>query len=250
MLEALLWDVDGTLAETERDGHLLAFNHAFESLDLPWRWSDAHYAALLAIAGGRERLLYDLRRQPLAPRQPEQQAALAERIHQLKTARYAAIVGRGALPLRAGVAELFEDCAQAGLAMAIVTTTTGSNVDALLAAHLGPHWRAHFAAVVCAEDAPQKKPDPQAYLRALALLGVPAAGALAIEDSPAGVSAARAAGVAVVVARSAYFAAAALTGALAVGPSLGSAADWQPAAAGPPHARIDLPQLARWHATR
>src|SRR5450755_396736 len=113
MLRALLWDVDGTLAETERDGHLVAFNRAFEALDLPWRWSEARYGELLAVAGGRERLLHDLQTQALAPPDAAQRAALVERIHRLKNELYAQIVSAGALPLRAGIAELFEDCAQA-----------------------------------------------------------------------------------------------------------------------------------------
>jgi HAD superfamily hydrolase (TIGR01509 family) len=247
MLRALLWDVDGTLAETERDGHLPAFNRAFEALGLPWRWSDARYAELLAVAGGRERLLHDLQGQPQAPPAGAQRAALVERIHRLKNQYYAAIVAAGALSLRPGVAELFADCAAAGVPMAIATTTSAANVDALLGAHLGAGWRARFAAVVCAEQAPLKKPHPQVYLRALRELAVPAADALAIEDSPAGIAAARAAGIAVVVARSFYFAAIDSSAALSAGPTLGSARDWQPLAGAAGADRITLQDLVRWH---
>src|SRR5579863_6399633 len=167
MLKAILWDVDGTLAETERDGHLVAFNRAFEALALPWRWSESRYGELLAVAGGRERLLHDLESQPQAPPHAEQRAALVERVHRLKNQNYAAIVASGALQLRAGVGQLFADCAAAGVSMGIATTTSAVNVAALLAAHLGEGWRSHFAAVVCAEQAPLKKPDPQVYQRAL-----------------------------------------------------------------------------------
>jgi HAD superfamily hydrolase (TIGR01509 family) len=245
MLRAILWDVDGTLAETERDGHLVAFNQAFQALDIPWRWSESRYGELLAVAGGRERLVHDLLSQPLAPSGDAQRAALVDRVHRLKNQLYAAIVATGALSLRAGVAELFEECAAAGVRMAIVTTTSTANVAALLAARLGRDWRARFSAVMCAEQAPRKKPDPQVYVLALQALRVRAEETLAIEDSPAGVAAARAAQVDVVVARSFYFANAQLPGALAVGASLGSGADWQPQPLARDQ-RIGLNQLAAW----
>jgi HAD superfamily hydrolase (TIGR01509 family) len=247
MLKAILWDVDGTLAETERDGHLIAFNRAFETLSMPWRWSESRYGELLAVAGGRERLLYDLERQPLAPPDAVQRSALVERIHRLKNQYYAAIVAAGALPLRPGVAQLFADCAAAGVSMGIATTTSAANVNALLTAHLGSGWRSQFAAVVCAEQAPLKKPDPQVYQRALQSLGLPADRVLAIEDSPAGVAAARAAQLAVVVVRSFYFPRAAVPGALAVGDSLGSNRGWQPPSDDAPDQRVRLAQLTRWH---
>jgi HAD superfamily hydrolase (TIGR01509 family) len=246
MLQAVLWDVDGTLAETERDGHLVAFNHAFEALDIPWRWSESRYGQLLDVAGGRERLLHDMQSQPQAPFDAGQRAALAERIHRLKNEIYAGVVAGGALSLRAGVAELFEDCAQAGTQMGIVTTTSAANVAALLGAHLGADWRSRFAALLCAEQAPRKKPDPQVYLRALQTLRLRPDEALAIEDSPAGVAAARAAGVAVVLVRSFFFPTAAAAGAVAAGPSLGSAHGWEPPA-GAPGERIHLRQLRQWH---
>jgi HAD superfamily hydrolase (TIGR01509 family) len=250
MLRAILWDVDGTLAETERDGHLLAFNHAFETLGLPWRWSDARYGELLAVAGGRERLLYDMQSQPQAPPAGPQRLALIERIHHLKNQYYAAIVSAGALPLRAGVAELIADCAAAGVPMAIATTSSAANVAALLGAHLGAGWRTQFGAVVCAEQAPLKKPNPQVYLRALQTLDVVADDALAIEDSPAGIAAARAAGIAVVAVRSFYFAGIDVSAALSAGPSLGSARGWKPPAGAAGDDRIALSDLVRWHRSR
>jgi HAD superfamily hydrolase (TIGR01509 family) len=247
MLKAILWDVDGTLAETERDGHLLAFNHAFEQLAVPWRWSPERYGELLAVAGGRERLLHDMQSQPQAPADVAERAALVERIHLLKNQLYAGIVAAGALTLRAGVSEMFEDCAAAGVRMAIVTTTSAANVAALLEARMGHGWRARFAAVLCAEQAPRKKPDPQVYLRALQALSLQPWEALAIEDSPAGVAAALAASIAVVVVRSFYFHKAEVPGALAVGPSLGSTHGWQPPSANTPDGRIHLSQLTAWH---
>ena len=247
-LAALLWDVDGTLAETERDGHRVAFNRAFEAFGLPWRWSVAHYAALLAVTGGRERLLHDFAQRPDAPASAAAREALARRLHAHKNAVYAEIVAAGGLALRPGVAALIDEAAAAGLRQAITTTTSRANVDALLRAAFGPGWQRRFAAVVCGEDVARKKPDPEVFRRALQGLGLPAGAALAIEDSPPGVAAARAAGVAVLVTRSVYFADDAVEGALAVGPGLDRREGWQPpprAAAAAP--RVTLADLADWH---
>lgn len=248
MLKALLWDVDGTLAETERDGHLAAFNQTFEALGVPWRWSEERYGELLAVAGGRERLLHDMRCRASAPADPLECQALAERAHHLKNETYASIVASGKLQLREGVGELLEDCARSGLRMGIVTTTSRSNVETLLKRHLGTDWKSKFAAVVCAEEAPRKKPDPQAYLLALDALRLHPRETIAIEDAPVGVAAARAAGVPVIVTRSHYFPMSDVPHALAVGRSLGRRDGWQPAAE-PDITRICLRQIIRWHST-
>jgi HAD superfamily hydrolase (TIGR01509 family) len=247
MIRALLWDVDGTLAETERFGHLVAFNQAFAAAGVPWRWNEARYGELLAVAGGRERLLHDLAVQPAAPQNAHECQALAARLHQLKNERYAAIVRAGGLPLRAGVTELLSECAAAGVALGIVTTTGRANVAGLLMGHLGRRWAERFAVVVCAEDAPRKKPDPQAYLSALGILGIAAHTAVAMEDSPAGMEAARRAGVPVIVTFSHYFPAGAAppAAALASGASLASGAEWWPRPESPAQ-RITLKQIERW----
>jgi HAD superfamily hydrolase (TIGR01509 family) len=246
MLEAILWDVDGTLAETERDGHLVAFNRAFAQLEVPWRWSEQRYAELLHIAGGLERLLYDMQSQLLAPASTDQRRELAEQIHKLKNVLYAAIVTRGNLPLRPGVPELLMDCSNQGFPMAIVTTTSRANVDALLGVHLGSSWRSHFAAVVCGEDAPRKKPDPLAYTLALRALGARPQDTIALEDSGPGITAATAAGIPVIATRSHFFPLAADARTLAQGPGLASVRGWKPQP--PPHTkRIGLEQIVRWH---
>lgn len=249
MLQAILWDVDGTLAETERDGHLVAFNAAFDELDIPWRWTEQRYGELLRVAGGFERLLFDMESEPSAPFAQEERNALARRIHALKNRRYGELVASGALPLRAGVRELFDECAAEGLRMAIVTTTSRSNLQALLGAHLGPQWRKLFAAVVSAEDAPAKKPDPQAYRLVLERLQLPAERTVAIEDSPMGLAAATAAGIPVVITRSRYFSDDPVRGAMAVGPSLGTRAGWSPGLDGKP-GRVGLADIRHWHETR
>ena len=249
MLEVILWDVDGTLAETERDGHLVAFNTAFEELDVPWHWSEQRYGELLRVAGGFERLLFDMESQPLAPVELEERGALARRIHALKNRRYVELVSSGSLPLRAGVRELFDNCVIEGLRMAIVTTTSHSNVQALLVAQVGADWESRFAAVVCAEDAPVKKPDPQAYRLVLERLHLRAEQTVAIEDSAMGLAAATAAGIPVVITRSRYFPDDPVPGALAVGPSLGTREGWFPVLDGKP-GRVGLSDIRHWHETR
>ena len=247
MWRALIWDADGTLAETERDGHLVAFNQAFAAMGLPWRWDDKRYGQLLEVTGGRERLLFDMSSRADAPGGAAEREALAAELHRLKNARYADLVAHGAINLRPGVRELLDDCTSVGLPMAIATTTSRVNLQALMSATLGARWQHRFAATLCAEDAPRKKPDPQVYQRTLAELGMAAGEALAIEDAPAGVSAASAAGLSVIATRSHYFANADLCGAQAVGPGLHRTAGWSPA---PPQAaengRISLTTLQAW----
>ena len=213
MLRALIWDVDGTVAETERDGHRVAFNRAFEEAGLSWHWDVAAYAELLEVTGGHERILAYLQRRGDAPAGEAEREALARRLHPRKNALYAELVAQGGITARPGVRRLMEECRAKGVALAVATTTSRVNVDALFASLLGGDWQSWFATVVCAEDAPAKKPDPQAYRLALQRLGVLPQEAFALEDSPNGLKAARAAGIACGVTRSAYFAAARFDGA-------------------------------------
>ena len=159
-LKALLWDVDGTLAETERDGHRVAFNQAFEASGVPWRWDEAHYGELLRITGGRERLLFDMSTRDDAPA-PAERDAVARAIHARKNAIYAELVRSTGIPMREGVLNLMQQCRERGVRMGIATTTSRSNVDALLRMHLGPRWAEGFAVIVCGEDVQRKNPTPR-----------------------------------------------------------------------------------------
>lgn len=248
-LQALLWDVDGTMAETERDGHRIAFNRAFETFGLPWRWDEARYGELLSVSGGRERLLHDMAHRADAPSLAGERVALARALHTKKNALYADLVADTGVPLRPGVLELMREAREQGLRMAIATTTSRSNLQALLSRALGRGWADNFAAIVCGEDVQHKKPDPEVYVRALQQLRLGPLQTIAIEDSPGGAAAARTAGCPVVVTRSLYFAASPIDGAIAIGPGLHTRVGWRPAlpTAGPDRP-IGLADLTDWFA--
>jgi HAD superfamily hydrolase (TIGR01509 family) len=249
MINALLWDVDGTLAETERDGHRLAFNEAFAAMGLAWSWDVTRYGELLRVTGGRERILLDMPTHADAPATPAEREALARELHRRKNNAYERRLAEGTIALRPGVPELLDEAAARGMRLAIVTTTSRANVAALLRHTLGPAALRRFECVVCGEDVAAKKPDPEAYQKALDQLDLPPLATLAIEDSPPGVAAARAAEVPVIVTRSAYFAHDTVEEVVAVGPGLHQRRGWSPAldgADGP----VRLDDLLEWHARR
>lgn len=247
--DALLWDVDGVLAETERDGHRVAFNLAFEAGGLPWRWDDARYGELLRVSGGRERLLADMATRADAPSLPHDRDALARALHASKNRFYAQRIASGAIALREGVIELMQECLERGVRMGIASTTSRANVEALLRHHLGASWQGRFAAIVCGEDVRRKKPDPEVYVQALRQLGDGPLQVVAIEDAPGGVAAARAAEVPVLVTRSAYFGAATIEDAIAIGPGLHDRRGWRPALPwdGRSAMRVGLDDIEAWY---
>jgi len=208
MLKALIFDVDGTLAETERDGHRVAFNAAFRDLGLEWDWDEALYGQLLRVPGGRERIAHYIERHapPIDCDIGEVRSVerLIKDIHAAKTAHYMGLVAGGQIKLRAPVAELIRSARRAGLRLAIATTTTRSNVTALLD-HLMPKAREAFDPILTADEVPVKKPDPAIYRAALAKLKLHPDEVMAVEDSEAGVRAAQAAGLRVLHVPSVYF---------------------------------------------
>ena len=214
--DAVVFDVDGTLAETERDGHRVAFNRAFAEAELPWQWDERLYGELLAVTGGRERIAHYAQR--FAPQwlADERAAARIAALHRRKNEHYAAIVEAGELQLRPGLPQLIDTLAAAGLRLAIATTTSRANVEVLLRATLGVDALSRFEFAVCGEDVARKKPDPEAYLQALQRLRLPAAHCVAVEDSANGLRAALAAGMPTVIVRSLYTRDEDFAGALAV----------------------------------
>ncbi|WP_024537029.1 HAD-IA family hydrolase [Comamonas badia] len=220
-LEGLVFDVDGTLADTETV-HLAAFNQAFADLGMDWHWDEALYTRLLEVSGGKERVQHYW--QQMRPDVRAIDAMAVEqtmaRIHEIKTAHYEAAVNDGAVQLRPGVLALIEEAAAAGLRLAIATTTSPVNIAALLRRAMGSDWRSRFAAVQDASSAPLKKPHPMVYQQTLAQLGLPAAACLAFEDSANGLRSALAAGLATVITPARFTARHDFAGALRVLPSL------------------------------
>lgn len=189
------------------------------------------YAELLVITGGRVRQLHDLRQQPRTPIDADERRAFAERVHALENARHAGIVAERCIPLRPGVRGLFADCADAGVAMAVVTTHRRANLHAMLAVHFGNGWPACFASLVCGEAVARSKPDPQAYALAWVALGLAARDTPAIDDAPAGMAAAGSACIPVVVTFSRYVVSSPVDDVLALGPTLASVGRPHPRAA-------------------
>lgn len=199
-LEALIWDVDGTLAETE-EGHRAAFNAAFASAGLDWHWDPALYARLLEVTGGKERIRHYLETTPGV--RPLDDGAV-RRLHAAKTAHYVSAIAAGAVALRPGVRRLLHEARAAGLRLAIATTTSPANVQALLLATLGPDGQGLFEVIGAGDVVARKKPAPDIFRHVLDQLGLLADRCLAFEDTVNGLDAARGAGIPVVVATSLY----------------------------------------------
>lgn len=216
-LRALLFDVDGTLADTEGEGHLPAFNAAFAEHGVPWRWEAERYRTLLRqVPGGRERLLYELQQRSATFQPPEPVADFARRLHQAKNRHYAQRLEQGLIPPRPGVQRLIREAMAGGVRLAVVTTSAHENVEALFHHVLGTDLRPHFGVIVAGDDVPRKKPAPDAYRLALQHLGLPAETCLALEDSTNGLQAALAAGLPTLITRNEWTRDDDFSGALAV----------------------------------
>lgn len=202
-LRALLFDVDGTLAETE-EAHRRAFNLAFVEHELRWYWGPSEYAGLLTVSRGLDRIMHFIDTLNLPAAEGSRLKELAPAIHRTKSSVYAESVASGNVFLRRGVARLLHEARAAGLRLALVSTSAATNLTVLLEAALGQGTHSWFDCVASAQDVARKKPAPDLYLHALVELRLPARCCVAFEDSANGVKAARAAGLYTVVTPSRY----------------------------------------------
>ncbi len=212
-LKAILFDVDGTLAETE-EVHRVAFNEAFKAHGLDWHWDQPLYFELLGVTGGKERILYHVEREGLNVSDfPFERVA---EMHKTKTGIYTRMIDEGAVELSLGIGSLFDEARAAGIRLAITTTTSAVNVERLLLSTIGAEGLAWFEVFVTGDRVSRKKPDPEIYQLALTDLGLSADDCLAVEDAPQGLASALGAGVPTVVLESAYSRGAQFEGALKV----------------------------------
>lgn len=197
-IKALIFDVDGTIADTE-ETHRQAFNAAFLEHGLAWDWSRHEYAELLRTSGGKERLAVYIDSLAAPPQEKARLKGMVQLIHGTKTRIYGELIADGRAPLRPGVARLIGEARAAGLRLGIASTTTSANVSALIGAQFGAEYWNWFEALACGDVVPHKKPAPDIYVRVLGMLRLAAEDCVAFEDSVNGLKSAKAAGLYTVV---------------------------------------------------
>ncbi len=198
-LKALLFDVDGTLSDTERDGHRVAFNQAFAEYNLGWHWSIETYGELLAVTGGKERMRFFAENYLDKDAWPDNLDTLIPELHQAKTRHYTELLSTGAIPLRPGVARLINEARQRGFRMAIATTTTPENVTALLTHTFGAESIDWFEVIAAGDIVPAKKPAPDIYTFAMDAMKLNADECIAFEDSENGIKSSSAANLTTII---------------------------------------------------
>jgi beta-phosphoglucomutase-like phosphatase (HAD superfamily) len=204
MKQAFIFDVDGTLADTERDGHRVAFNQAFEEAGLDWRWDEATYGELLAVTGGKERMHHYVQTHDKVEKDRTDLDTLIRGLHARKTEKYVALLESSAIPLRPGVERLLNEARDAGVRLAIATTTTPQNVTALLENALGKDSPGWFEVIGAGDIVPLKKPAPDIYDYVLEKMKLDANDCLAFEDSFNGIRSSLGAGLDTIITYNGY----------------------------------------------
>lgn len=245
-LQALIFDVDGTLADTERHGHRVAFNRAFAETGLDWDWSEQVYGELLEITGGKERIQF-YRNRDYPTFQPDGDLKdWAATLHRTKTRHYKQLLQDGIIPLRPGVQRLIQEARDAGVRLAIATTTTPENVTTLLEMTLGPDSPTWFEVIAAGDMVPAKKPAPDVYHYVLQAMSLAPNECLALEDSYQGLQSAMQAGIPTLITLNDYTRQHDFTGAVLVVDHLGEPdLPFQAIAGNPNHATIVDLELAR-----
>jgi HAD superfamily hydrolase (TIGR01509 family) len=201
-MQALIFDCDGVLVDTERDGHRVAFNQAFAELGLDGTWSVERYGELLSTAGGKERMRRHFDETGWPQAHPDHDGLIA-RIHKLKTEIFMRLIGEGGLPLRPGIARIVDEAIAEGITLAVCSTSNEKAVQAVVDVMLGSE-RSRKITVFAGDAVAAKKPAPDIYDLAAATLGLDPARCLVVEDSNNGLRAAKAAGMRCIVTVSSY----------------------------------------------
>jgi HAD superfamily hydrolase (TIGR01509 family) len=202
-MKAIIFDCDGVLADTERDGHRVAFNKAFEEKGFPIEWNVELYGELLAVAGGKERMRHYFNNYGW-PQGIADKDALIKELHKLKTDNFMDIIESGQLPLRPGVARFVDEAIAADIILAICSTSHEQAVNLVAEVLLGPERKAHFSAILAGDVVSKKKPDPEIYNLASERLSLNPSECVVIEDTHIGLLAAKAAGMRCVVTTNGY----------------------------------------------
>jgi HAD superfamily hydrolase (TIGR01509 family) len=233
-MQALIFDCDGVLVDTERDGHRVAFNRAFQALGIDADWTVPLYGELLVIGGGKERMRHYFDTYGWPEGRSESKDELIALLHKTKTDFFTDIIASGQLPLRPGIARIVDEAIAADVRLGVCTTSAPKAIDGVLDL-FGPERKARFEFVLAGDVVAKKKPDPAIYLLALETLSLPASECVVVEDSRNGLLASTGAGLPTLITTSAYTTDEDFTGALQIVPELGDA----------PNVRVTLGDLER-----